>query len=101
MTEPVITVTMSVDGQVVHWHQTVSAATNHRPTISASRNGVAVHAEYLTNIPEDWVTAAKTAYNELRRNRQADLRHLATHRHGHGLMNGPLEPVEKEEGDRG
>jgi hypothetical protein len=98
MADPVITVTATVmDGQVVRWHRTVDAATNHRPVLSASRNGVAVHAEYLTDVPREWIDAAKAAHASLTASRNADMRHLATHQN-RGFSNGPLEPVEKTEG---
>lgn len=94
--QPVITVNTTVmDGQVVRWHRSVSDATIYRPVISASRQGVAVHAEYLTDVPDEWVAAAREAYAELKANRGADLRSLATHVH-RGPSNGPLVPVEDE-----
>lgn len=93
--EPVVTVTATVmDGTVVRWHRSVSAAEIHRPTVSASRNGVMVHGEYLTDVPPEWIEAATKAYEQLRRARRADLTHLATHRH-QGVLNGPLVPVER------
>lgn len=94
--QPVITVSATLmDGQVVRWHRSVSDATIHRPVISASRNGVAVHAEYLTDVPDEWVSAAREAHATLKRNRSADLRSLATHVN-RGPSNGPLVPVEDE-----
>lgn len=97
MTDPVITVKATVfDGTVVRWHRSLTAAENHHPFLSASRNGVMVHGEYLTDIPDELVAAARAAYEELRRNHDADLKHLATHRN-RGFPNGPLEPVQKEQ----
>lgn len=94
---PVITVTATVmDGQVVRWHRTVQAAATMRPEVSASRNGVAVHAQYLTDVPPEWVDAAKAAHSVMRCNRQADMRILATHIN-QGPSNGPLVPVEQKE----
>jgi hypothetical protein len=93
----IITVTATVmDGTVVRWHHTLSAAETHRPAISASRRGVAVQAEYLTDLPPEWVAAATAAYETLRRTPRADMRHLATHRN-RGPSNGPLVPVEEAE----
>lgn len=98
MTEPpVITVTATVmDGQVARWHRTVEDAAINRVVVSASRNGVAVHAQYLTDVPPEWIDAAKAAHAELAADRSADVRSLATHRN-RGFSNGPLEPVEKKE----
>jgi hypothetical protein len=96
-TTAVITVTHTVmDGQVARWYQSVEGATYNQPVLSASRNGVSVHAEYLTSIPEDWVAAAKAAYLELAEGPHADVRRLATHRN-RGFMNGPIEPVPAKE----
>lgn len=97
MTDPVITVTATImDGQVVRWYRTVGAAANHRPVLSASRNGVSVHGEYLTGIPQSWIDTAKQAYADLAADSDADVKRLATHRN-RGFSNGPLEPVEKKE----
>lgn len=97
MSDPVITVTHTImDGQVARWYRSVDAATHHSPVLSASRNGVMVHAEYLTNVPQEWVDAATAAYRELATDRNADVRSLATHRN-RGVMNGPLEPVPTKE----
>ena len=102
MTDPVITVTPTVmDGAVVRWYRSLHAAQHHRPTLSASRDGVTVHARFLTDIPDQWIDAAKRAHRTLADVHGADLDYLATHRH-RGVLNGPLEPVSLSEGaDRG
>ncbi len=93
MAEPVVTVTATVmDGQVARWHRTVEDAQNVNCVLSASRNGVVVHAEFLTGIPDEWVVSAKAAHRELAARRDADVRRLATHRHD-GFPNGPPVPV--------
>jgi hypothetical protein len=90
---PVITIATTImDGTVVRWFASVDAATNMRPALSASCHGVAVHAQYLSDIPHGWVVEAFQAHRELAANPSADLRHLATHRH-RGALNGPLEEV--------
>lgn len=95
MSDPVVTVTTTVmDGTVVRWHRSVYAAQTMSPEVSASRKGVRIHAAYLTEVPAEWVDAARAAHEVLAQNRVADLSHLATHRH-RGPSNGPLEPVEK------
>lgn len=95
--KPVITVTATVmDGVVIRWHHAVSAAETFRPAVSASRKGVAIHAEYLTDVPPEWVNAAMQAYETLRCAPRADMKHLATHRHS-VVPNGPLVPIEAEE----
>jgi hypothetical protein len=91
--DPVITCNVTImDGQVVRWHRDTRAAENHRPALSASRNGVAVHETYLSDIPTDWLDAARAAYEELAGDRNADLRRLATHR-VENLGAGPLVPI--------
>lgn len=97
--EPVVIVTHTImDGQVARWYRSVDAATIHRATLSASRNGVMVPSdEYLTDIPEAWQAAAREAHAELSGDRDADVRRLATHRHK-GVCNGPIVPVEGGEG---
>lgn len=95
MNDPVVTVTATViDGTVVRWHRSLTAAANHRPAVSASRSGVCVHDRYLTDVPEDWLTAARAVYEALRFDRDAYVGHLATHR-PQGFPNGPLEPVQR------
>ncbi|MEU8362322.1 hypothetical protein AB0C27_40520 [Nonomuraea sp. NPDC048882] len=97
--KPVITVTPTImDGTVVRWHRSLSAAECHAPTVTASRHGVMVPNGYVTEVPPEWLQAAMGAYETLRRNRDADMKHLATHRHNI-VANGPLVPV--EEADRG
>ncbi|MEU6781494.1 hypothetical protein ABZ912_20000 [Nonomuraea angiospora] len=98
--DPVITVTATVmSGTVVRWHESLQAAENHRPVLSASREGVMTHNDvYLNEIPSEWISAAMQAYEKLRRAPRADMKHLATHRHS-VVANGPLVPVEKEASD--
>ncbi|MGW0587461.1 hypothetical protein [Streptosporangium sp. NPDC002607] len=91
--DPVVTVTPTVmDGTVVRWHHSVRDAEIHRPVVSASRRGVAIHAEYITDVPVGWIVAATQAYEALLNDRRADLGHLATHRN-QGHPSGPLVPV--------
>lgn len=97
MADPVVTVNATImDGQVARWYRTVADAQNMSPVLSASRNGVMVHASYLTGIPDEWVAAAKAAHRELVASRSADVRRLATHRN-EGFGNGPLVPVSPAE----
>lgn len=99
MSDPVITVKATImDGTVVRWHRNLNAAEIHLPTLSASHNGVMVHGEYLTDVPDTWITAAREAHETLRADRDADMTHLATHRN-RGFPNGPLVPVEEADVD--
>jgi len=87
----IVTVTATImDGIVVRWFGSVEAAENPAicGVISASRNGVVGGGDYIT--PDDW-KAAWSAHERLKRDPNASLRDLATHRAA-GLM-GPLEPV--------
>lgn len=93
--QAVITVNTTImQGTCVRWYRDVGQAANHRPVLSASREGVAVHAQYLTSIPETWVAAAKRAHQQLARDRQADMSRWATHVN-RGPSNGPLVPVQE------
>ncbi|MCT2591149.1 hypothetical protein LHJ74_14740 [Streptomyces sp. N2-109] len=96
MTDPVIIVTHTVmDGQVARWYRSVQDATTYRAVLSASRNGVKLQSgEYLTDVPDAWITAARDAHAELSAGRDADVRRLATHRH-RGFTNGPIEAIEE------
>jgi len=90
--QPVITVTSTImDGTVVRWFESLGAAENMRPALSASRRGVAVHAEFLTDIPVQWVEHATQVHRALAVDPGADASGLATHRR-RGLS-GPLEEV--------
>ncbi|WP_084965258.1 hypothetical protein [Thermoactinospora rubra] len=92
----IVLVTPAVmDGTVVRWYRSLAAAETHRPILSASRRGVQTHNDvYLHEIPTQVMQAANAAYETLRRDPDADLKHLATHRH-RGPSNGPLVPVEE------
>lgn len=98
-TPPVVTVTPTIcDGTVVRWHRDVSAAANHRMVVSVSRNGVSIHTEYLHQVADGWLVAAKAVYEQLRRDRNADVKHLVTHRNS-VVSSGPLVPVQREADD--
>lgn len=96
--EAVITVKATImSGTVVRWYRTVGDAEHQQPVLSASREGVAVHASYLTQIPELWVLDAKRAFEQLHQDRNADMSSWATHqpRKVSGFRSGPLDPVER------
>lgn len=92
----VVTVTATVmSGTVVRWHRDLYAAEEHRPVLSASRDGVLIESGvYLHTLPPEWLAAATAAYEALKRDRGADMSALATHRRA--AMFGALEPVEEE-----
>jgi len=94
----IVTVTATMDGTVVRWHRTLADAQTYRPALTASRNGVMAPYGYVTDVPPEWMQAAVQAYETLRRDPKADVKHLATHVN-RGPANGPLVPV--EEADRG
>lgn len=92
MSTPVITVTATIQsGTVIRWYRSVEAVQVRGPALSASRDGVMIHGEYLTAIPEEWIERAKAAYAMLAADHNADLGDWATHRR-RGLL-GPLEPI--------
>lgn len=78
-----------MDGTVVRWFADPEGETQ---LASASRNAV-VYATGL-EVPADVKDAAQAAHRELARNRNADVRHYATHRK-QGLF-GPLEPIRRD-----
>jgi hypothetical protein len=92
----IVTVTATVmDGTAVRWYRGMSAAEMHRPVLSASRRGVKVYdGVYLNEVPPEWIAAAMQAYETLRGDPRADVKHLATHVNK-GPSNGPLVPVEE------
>ncbi|MGP3917683.1 hypothetical protein [Nonomuraea sp. 10N515B] len=88
----IVTVNTTImDGTVVRWFRSLDAAQTQRQVMSASRHGVRVEV-YLHEIPGEALRAANGAYETLRRDRNADVRHLATHVN-RGPSNGPLVPV--------
>lgn len=92
--QPVVTVIgNSPDGTMVRWHHTPDDARNMRAVLIATREGVLVY-EFLTEIPDEWVAAAKAAHRALVAG--ADVSHLATHRTRFPGNSGPLEPVTPE-----
>lgn len=79
MSDPIVTVTPTIqDGAVVRWYASESAVEYGREKLSASRNGVIVYG-YLHEVPQPWLDAARTAYEQLSLNGRADMKHLATH----------------------
>lgn len=93
----IVTVTPTImDGTVVRWHYDetpLAELSSHQPQVSASRNGVLVHG-YLHTIPAEVLATAKDVCAQLKRDRRADVQHLATHRQRR--MFGPYEPVGAE-----
>lgn len=97
--QAVITVNTTImQGTCVRWYSSAGDAETNRPVLSASREGVTVHARYLTDVPEAWVQDAKRAHGQLRRAPRADMTGWATHerREVLGARGGPLDPVKKE-----
>lgn len=93
--EYVVIVTATIeDGSVARWYIHEAAAENGYELMSASRNGVLVHT-YLHNIPEPLLAAATQAWKTLRADRNANIRHLATHRHKY-LLGREVEPVPRK-----
>jgi hypothetical protein len=84
----IVTVTPTImDGQVVRWYASEAAEEAHRPLLSASRNGVMIHAAYLHHV-EELLDAARDTHARLERGE--DVEDVATHR---SPMFGPLEPI--------
>lgn len=91
MTDTVVTITPTImDGTVLRWYPSLaSAERDPRFAIaSASRNAVEF---YTDNVHPRIRDAAQAAHRELSANRNADVRHYATHQHE--AMFGPLVPV--------
>jgi hypothetical protein len=101
MSEVVCTVTPTImDGTVVRWYRSETAAEHRWPMVSASRNGVLV-GEHLTNgeVTPGIMDRAKLVHELLRRKPDADLSGWATHRRER-TFGGDLVPVGSEGGDR-
>jgi len=89
---PVVLVTHTVmSGQVVRWYTRPEAEVGTWTPLSASRNGV-YPTLALHQIPPAVLAVAKAAYEELSRNRDADMSRLATHRRV-SMSGAALEPI--------
>jgi len=90
----IVTVSPTImDGTVVRWYPDTTpldAILSVEPIVSASRNGVLI-GTYLHHVPQDVLALAQNVYANLRRDHNAPVQHLATHRR-RGLF-GPYEPV--------
>lgn len=77
----IVTVTPTIlDGTVVRWFpdMPLSQISAVDAIVTASRNGVRVHS-YLDQVEPEPLAAARDACELLRRDRDADVSHLATH----------------------
>ena len=89
----IITVTPTIlEGQVVRWYASETAAQFGDEMLSASRNGVRV-VVYLDDVPDDIMSQARLTYRVLAAG--GDVEHLATHRKE---RYGDLVPVQKATG---
>jgi hypothetical protein len=80
-----------MDGTVIRWNRNETDAEHVRPMASASRNRVELDEDRIPAELRARVTdAATAAHRELAGNRDADVRHYATHTH---TLFGPLTPV--------
>ncbi len=95
----IVTVTPTImDGTVVRWYGSESAAEYGAEMLSVSCDGVKVNV-YLHKVPDDVLALANHVYLSLKRGRRADVQHLATHRR-RGMF-GPLEPIATAEATDG
>lgn len=86
----IVTTTPTImDGQVLRWYTNEIAEEAHRPLLSASRNGVQVHAEHLHQV-EHLLDDARRAHERLARGE--DVTDMATH---HTRMFRPIEPIQR------
>lgn len=79
-----------MDGTVVRWYADPAGTIQ---LASASRNKVEYYAD---EVPTDVRDAAQAAHRELARNRDADVRHYATHRREGPIFQPTLVPIGKE-----
>ncbi|MFD6565362.1 hypothetical protein [Micromonospora profundi] len=98
----IVTVTPTImSGTVVRWYHDnddLDRLPGIEPVASASRDGIRVGV-YLHDVPAEVMQAAEEVHETLRRDPDADLSHLATHRKRGGL-GGPYEPIAAEAADR-
>lgn len=102
MSEVVCTVTPTImDGTVVRWYRSETAAEHNWVMVSASRNAVIV-GEHLSNgeVTPGVMARARLVHELLRRKPDADLSGWATHRRARAF-GGELVPVGGEEARRG
>lgn len=83
-----------VDGPVLRWYRSVAAAEAARHYMSAGCNGVHIDG-YLHEIPIEQIATAKQVYEELARDRRADVSRFATHHKP--LLAGRIVPISREE----
>jgi hypothetical protein len=82
-----------MDGLVLRWYRTEDAWKRSTEVISASRNGVSIHCEYLHQVPAGWLEDAQQAHRWLESGRVEQARQgIATHRPTR-LIGGELEPI--------
>lgn len=96
MAEPMVVIATPtiMDGLVVRWHRSESAAENGSELMSASRNGIQVHC-YLHQVPEDVLATARWAHEQLAAGRAyEEVQALATHRYKY-LLGHEIEPMPK------
>jgi hypothetical protein len=85
----IVTVTPTImDGTVVRWYRSMTAYDHDHELASASRNKAIVDEHAPSWLEE----AAYSAHQTLRRDNNADMHHLATHRKQ--SLFGPLVPVQ-------
>lgn len=91
----IVTVTPTImDGTVVRWYAGEDAEDRGEELASASRNRAIV----ADGAPDSLRCTAESVHAELRRNRNADLSYLATHRRER--LFGPLVPLLSSGGGR-
>lgn len=79
-----------MDGTTIRWYTDEATVERHDPVASASRNKVEF---YQDDVPAHVRDAAQAAGRELAKDRDADVRHYATHTK---TLFGPLTPVNRE-----
>jgi hypothetical protein len=93
-TPPVVVATPTImGGLVLRWYRTADAWKRSAETVSASRNGVSIHCEYLHQVPAGWLEDAQEAHRLLAAGRDEQARDaVATHRPTQ-MFGGELEPI--------
>ncbi len=98
----IVTVTPAfISGTVVRWYHDdspIDCLNAIEPVASASRDGIRVGV-YLHQVPAEVMQTAREVHDTLRRNPDADVSRIATHR-TRGSLFGPYEPIPAEATER-
>lgn len=79
---------------MVRWFQSVQDAERNRSVIVVTHKGIEAGAQYVNDVPDEWIKEASRAYEILRNDPNGDVSSFATHTNSVAhIANSPLIPV--------